>query len=103
MPPGVAAPSSSASRRKTSLNAPLSPWAEHRAAPLLPPVSAQLTAAMELPLSARRVPRAPDPNHNLTAPSTLMATVIGGDFCQLRASRAAPPAHRPAAPCAPPG
>lgn len=63
--------------------------------------SARPTAGMELLLSARRVPRAPDPNHNLTAPSTLMVTVIGGDFCQLRASTA-PPTHRPAALCPPP-
>lgn len=62
--------------------------------------SARPTAGMELLLSARRVPRAPDPNHNLTAPSTLMVTVIGGDFCQLRASTA-PPTHRPAALCPP--
>lgn len=45
VPPGVAAPSSSAAHRKTSLSAPLSPRAEHRAPPLLPLVSAQLSSA----------------------------------------------------------
>lgn len=89
-------------------NLPQCPTFPHGLSTGLPPSSrwcqlssARPTAGMELLLSARRVPRAPDPNHNLTAPSTLMVTVIGGDFCQLRASTA-PPTHRPAALCPPP-